>query len=475
MAANGGLSPPLPAGPRKNPSWTTNAPSNERLHTREASGLLVPKERMEARILIRNATVVSPGQETAVRDVLMTHGRWEFPAAGTVPENSRVIDGTGKILLPGLYDLHAHLREPGREDSETIATGTAAAVAGGFTGLTLMPDTCPPVDNGGMVQSVLEIAARTSLIPVQTSGCITRLREGKELAEIGEMRSRGAVLITDDPDPVQHPQVLRRALQYARDLGMLVATTCDVRELSGQGAMHDGPVSYQLGLPGLHPCAEEIGIARDIRLAQSCGSRIHIRGVSTARSVETIRRYKSEGTAVTAEAYPHHLLFTDSNVGDYDTNYKVKPPLRPESDRQALLQAVRDGVIDLLATDHTPCTWFEKTRDFGSAPFGMTGLATALPSLHDRLTSQGELTWEILVERFCTAPRRLLGLEIPVIEPGAPVNAILFDPQKAVTYTPENLKSPSLNTPFLNQTLTGAVVWAALGDRVLLDTLPPES
>ncbi|MES2708116.1 MAG: dihydroorotase [Verrucomicrobiota bacterium] len=396
----------------------------------------------------------------------MTGGRWEFPASP--PADAVVIDGTGKILLPGLYDLHAHLREPGREDSETIATGTEAALAGGFTGLTMMPDTIPPVDNGGMVQSLLEIAARTAHFPVQVAGCVTKARDGRELAEIGEMRSRGAVMITDDPDPVANPQVLRRALQYSRDLGVLIATTCDVRELSGQGAMHDGSISYRLGLPGLHPCAEEIGIARDIRLAQSCGARIHIRGVSTARSVETIRRYKSEGVAVTAEAAPHHLIFTDESVGDYDTSFKVKPPLRPETDRQALLQAVRDGVIDILATDHTPCTWFEKTRDFGSAPFGMTGLATALPALHDRLISKGELTWEVLVERFSAAPRRLLGLEVPVIEAGAPVNAILFDPEKAVTFTPENLKSPSLNTPFLNQTLTGAVIWAALGDRVLL-------
>ncbi|MDB6135877.1 MAG: dihydroorotase [Verrucomicrobiales bacterium] len=420
---------------------------------------------MEARILIREVTVVSPGQETAVRDVLMADGRWEFPE--TPPGDARVIDGTGKILLPGLYDLHAHLREPGREDSETIATGTAAALAGGFTGLTLMPDTIPPVDNGGMVQSLLEIAGRTALFPVQVAGCITRVREGKELAEIGEMRSRGAVMITDDPDPVANPQVLRRALQYSRDLGVLVATTCDVRELSGQGAMHEGSLSYRLGLPGLHPCAEEIGIARDIRLAQSCGARIHIRGVSTARSVETIRRYKSEGAAVTAEAAPHHLLFTDEDVGNYDTRYKVKPPLRPEADRLALLQAVRDGVIDLLATDHTPCTWFEKTRDFGSAPFGMTGLATALSALHDQLISKDLLTWEVLVARFSNAPRRLLGLEAPGIVPGTVVNAILFDPRKTITFTPALLKSPSLNTPFLNRTLTGAVVGAALGTQAL--------
>ena len=422
---------------------------------------------MDERVLIRNVKVVSPGTETTVRDVLMAGGRWSFPVQA--PEGVRVVDGTGKILLPGLYDMHAHLREPGREDSETIATACEAALAGGFTGLTAMPDTVPAVDNGGMVHSLREIAARTGRIPIEVAGCITRGRLGQELAEIGEMQSRGAVMITDDPDPVANPQVLRRALQYARGLDVLVATTCDVREISGAGAMHDGPVSYRLGLPGLHPCAEEIGIARDIRLAQSCGSRIHIRGISTARSVETIRRYKSEGVAVTAEAFPHHLLFTDEAVGDYDTLYKVKPPLRPESDRLALLQAVRDGVIDILATDHTPHTWFEKTRDFGSAPFGMTGLATALPALHHHLISSGLLSWETLAERFCAAPRRLLGLDIPVITEGSAVNAILFDPVAATTFTAEALKSRSQNSPFLNQTLRGSAVLVLLGEKVMVD------
>ena len=425
---------------------------------------------MEERVLIRNVRVISPGGESTVRDVMMAEGRWSFPSH--VPAESRVIDGTGRILLPGLYDLHAHLREPGREDSETIATGVEAALAGGFTGLTAMPDTAPPVDNGGLVHSLREIAARTARFPIEVAGCITKGRLGQELAEIGEMQSRGAVMITDDPEPVVNPQVLRRALQYARGLNMLVATTCDVQELSGQGAMHDGPVSYRLGLPGMHPCAEEIGIARDLRLAQSCGSRIHIRGVSTARGVEAIRRYKSEGVAVTVEAFPHHLLFTDEAVGDYDTLYKVKPPLRPEADRLAVLQAVREGVIDVLATDHTPHTWSEKTRDFGSAAFGMTGLATALPAIHHYLIAPGLLSWETLVERFSAAPRRLLGLEVPVITEGAAVNAVLFDPAASVTFTPQALRSRSHNTPFVNQTLIGSVIWVALGKEVLVDHLP---
>lgn len=430
-------------------------------------GNIGPESSMESNLVIRNVSLRGPKVDPAPRDVWILNGCWHFENPTKI--QVREVEGSGRILIPGLYDLHAHLREPGREDCETIADGCRAAVAGGFTGLTAMPDTHPPVDHGGVVHSLRETAARTGLFPIEVAGCITRGRQGEELAEIGDMQSRGAVMITDDPDPVSNPQVLRRALQYARGLDMLVATTCDVRELSGSGAMHDGHVSYRLGLPGLHPCAEEIGIARDIRLAQSCGSRIHIRGVSTARSVETIRRYKSEGAAVTAEAWPHHLIFTDEAVGDYQTAYKVKPPLRPESDRLALIQGVRDGVMDVLATDHTPHTWFEKTRDFGSAPFGMTGLATALVALHHHLIRQDLLGWEVLVERFALAPRRLLGLALPSFGEGEPANAVLFSPLDTTHFSQEQLRSRSLNTPFLNQTLQGAVQMVVLGDRLLLD------
>lgn len=426
---------------------------------------------MSAPILFQQVTVVSPShRDTGPVDVLCSGGRWHFPAPGELlPDDCRVIDARGQVLLPGLYDLHAHLREPGREDAETIASGTAAAVNGGFTGLLLMPDTNPAIDNGGMVQSVIDIASKTSLIPVNVAGCISRRRGGEELAEIGEMRLRGAVMITDDGAPVNNPLLLRRALQYSRDLGLLVASHCDVKDLSGNGAMHDGKVSYRLGLPGIHPCAEEIGIARDIRLAQSCRSRIHIKHVTTASGVETIRRYKREGVEVSAEVTPHHLIFTDEDVGDYDTNFKVKPPLRPAADTAALLAGLIDGTIDVIATDHSPHTEFEKTRDFASAPFGITGLDTALPALHHHLIQPGLLTWDVLAERFAIAPRRLLGLPTPDIASGTAVDAVLFDPAATTTVDRAFLKSRSHNNPFLGKTLQGAVTMVLLGDRVLLD------
>lgn len=428
---------------------------------------------MSAPILFQQVTVVSSAhRDSGPVDVLFADGRWQFPEPGAaLPADCRIIPAQGKVLLPGLFDLHAHLREPGREDAETIASGTAAAVNGGFTGLLLMPDTNPPIDNGGMVQSVADIALKTSSIPVSVAGCISRRRGGEELAEIGDMHVRGAVMITDDGHPVSNPLLLRRALQYSRDLGLLVACHCDVRELSGSGAMHDGKVSYRLGLVGIHPCAEEIGIARDIRLAQSCRSRIHIKHVTTASGVETIRRYKREGVAVSAEVTPHHLIFTDEDVGDYDTNFKVRPPLRPAADTAALLKGLLDGTLDIIATDHSPHTEFEKTSDFASAPFGITGLETALPALHHYFIRHGKLPWDVLVERFSAAPRRLIGLTAPEISADAPVNAVLFDPAGITRVDKAFLKSRSHNTPFLGRELTGRVDMVLLGDRVLLDRL----
>ena len=426
---------------------------------------------MSEPILIQQVTVVSAAsRQPGPVDVLIEGGRYRFLKPGAaLPEGCRMVKADGKLLLPGLFDLHAHLREPGREDAETIASGTAAAVNGGFTGLLMMPDTSPALDNGGMVQSVADIARKSSPIPVSVAGCISRKRAGAELAEIGEMALRGAVMITDDGESVANPLLLRRALQYSRDLGLLVAVHCDVKELSGDGAMHDGKVSYRLGLTGIHPCAEEIGIARDIRLAQSCRSRIHIKHVSTASGVETIRRYKREGVQVSAEVTPHHLIFTDEDVGDYDTNFKVKPPLRTVADTAALLAGVLDGTLDVIATDHSPYTEFEKTRDFASAPFGMTGLETALPALHHHLIRSGKLSWGLLVERMSRAPRRLLGLEAPDITEGAAVDAVLFDPAAITRVDAAFIKSRSRNTPFLGQELTGRVEMVLLGDRVLLE------
>ena len=383
------------------------------------------------------------------------------------PPGTRTIDCPGQILVPGLFDLHVHLREPGREDEETIGTGARAAVRGGFTGLVAMPNTDPPVDTGGLVRYVRTLAREQSPIPVWTSGCITKGRAGQQLADIADMQQQGAVMITDDGDPVADPYLFRRALEYARHFDLLVACHCETPELSRGGAMNEGVRSYQLGLPGIPACSEEISIARDLELARLAGARIHIQHVSTARGLDIIRRAKNDGTRVTCEVTPHHLLLSEDDIVDYDTNFKMNPPLRTVADREALLAGLLDGSVDVLATDHAPHAAFEKNLDFASAPFGITGLETALPSLFDRLIRPGRLPWDVLVRAFSQTPRRILGLEAPELREGALADFIVFDPDAATHFTAETMASKSRNTPFLDETLAGAVLHVVCEGKLL--------
>ena len=384
------------------------------------------------------------------------------------PTGAEVIDCAGKILLPGLFDMHVHLREPGREDEETIATGARAAVRGGFTGIVAMPNTDPPIDTGGLVRFVHTLAREQSPIPVWTSGCITKGRAGQQLADIADMHRQGAVMITDDGDPVADPYLFRRALEYARHFDLLVACHCEVPELSRGGAMNEGARSYQLGTPGIPACSEEISIARDLELARLAGARIHIQHVTTARGLDIIRRAKQDGVRVTCEVSPHHLLLNEDDITDYDTNFKMNPPLRTAADNEALLAGLLDGSIDALATDHAPHTEFEKNLDFASAPFGITGLETALPSLYERLVRPGKLPWDVLVRAFSETPRRILGMEAPGFREGESADFVVFNPAGQTKVDPETMASKSRNTPFIGQSLTGAVEQVALCTDLLL-------
>ena len=375
---------------------------------------------------------------------------------------------TGRILLPGLFDMHVHLREPGREDEETIASGGRAAARGGFTGLVAMPNTDPPIDSGGLVRYVLTLAREQSPVPVWTSGCITKGRAGKQLADIADMHRQGAVMITDDGDPVADPYLFRRALEYAHHFDLLVACHCETPELSRGGAMNEGARSYALGLPGVPACSEEISIARDLELARLTGARIHIQHVSTAHGLDLIRRAKRDGVRVTCEVTPHHLLLNEDDITDYDTNFKMNPPLRTAADNKALLAGLLDGSIDALASDHAPHTEFEKNLDFASAPFGITGLETALPSLFQHLVRPGRLPWDVLVRTFSQAPRRILGLESPEFREGARADFIVFDPEAATHVNADTMASKSRNTPFIGRTLDGAVTQTVLGAELLL-------
>ncbi len=384
------------------------------------------------------------------------------------PTGAEVIDCAGKILLPGLFDMHVHLREPGREDEETIATGARAAVRGGFTGIVAMPNTDPPIDTGGLVRFVHTLAREQSPIPVWTSGCITKGRAGQQLADIADMHRQGAVMITDDGDPVADPYLFRRALEYARHFDLLVACHCEVPELSRGGAMNEGARSYKLGIPGIPACSEEISIARDLELARLAGARIHIQHVTTARGLDIIRRAKQDGVRVTCEVSPHHLLLNEDDITDYDTNFKMNPPLRTVADNEALLAGLLDGSIDALATDHAPHTEFEKNLDFASAPFGITGLETALPSLYERLVRPGKLPWDVLVRAFSETPRRILGMEAPGFREGESADFVVFNPAGQTKVDPETMASKSRNTPFIGQSLTGAVEQVALGANLLI-------
>jgi dihydroorotase len=410
--------------------------------------------------LYRNAQIASedsPKLQTA--DVLVEGDRIIGVAASiTDATDVEIIDCSGRVLIPSLFDIHVHAREPGQETKENIATCAEAAINGGVTGFIMMPNTLPAIDNAGVVRSVLESARGTRIGPgIFTSGAITKGRKGEELAGIAGMKNAGAVMLTDDGFPVDNPQVLRRAMEYARDFDIPLASHCEVKELSGKGSMHEGSVSYSLGLQGIPAISEEICIARDIRLAEFTGVHLNIQHVTTARGMETIKRARDRGIRVTCEIAPHHLMFNHEDVGNYDTHYKMNPPLRTKEDNAALLQGLIDGWFDVIATDHAPHTPFEKNQDFASAPFGITGLETALPSLNDRFISKGLLGWDVLVKRYSAEPRRMFKLApVPIVEGGL-AEFIVFNPERYTLFTRDFMKSKSINTPFLDKAVKGLI------------------
>jgi len=423
-------------------------------------------------LLITNARIASEDSAALIEgDVLVENGLIRLIGKGlSAPAGAKVIDAKGRLLMPAMFDAHVHLREPGQEAKEDIRSGSEAAINGGITGLVMMPNTKPAIDSAAVVRMVLDSAAKNSRIPIFTSGCVTKDRAGKELAGIDGMRALGVKMLTDDGDTTNDPAVLLRAMQYATEFGMFFASHCEVRELAGPRALNEGVVSYRLGLKGSPACAEEIIIDRDIRLAHTAGAHIHIQHVSSKLGMETIRWWKQRGDVkVTAEVAPHHLLFTEEDIGDYDTHYKMNPPLRTKADTEALLEGLIEGVFDLIATDHAPHTPFEKSQDFVSAPNGITGLETALVSLYHHFIATGKFGWDLVIKRFSAEPRRMMGLPAVPVEEGKPADFILFDPDADTTFTMAFMKSKSRNTPFLDKTLKGRVDLVVLGDAVLLE------
>ena len=430
-----------------------------------------PSETASGRFLFHGGEVASensPFLQSA--DVLVEDGRIARMGESLEVEGEvERIDCGGCVLLPALFDMHVHAREPGGEHKETIKTCSEAAINGGITGMVLMPNTLPAIDNGGLVQTVYDIAEEKSRIQVLQSGCISKGRAGEELSAIAGLARKGVPLLTDDGDPVADPRLLRRAMEYAKDFGLPVASHCEIKTLSGSGAINEGKVSYRLGLPGIPTISEEICIDRDIRLAQYTGARLHIQHVTTAIGMETVRRAKEDGVAVTCEVSPHHLIFHEEDIEDYDANYKMNPPLRSAADNEALLEGLIGGVIDVIATDHAPHTEFEKQNcDFASAPFGITGLETAAVSLYHHFIRRERFGWDLVVRRYSAEPRRLLGLDaVPVAEGGA-AEFLIFSTEDQTTFSREFMKSKSANTPFLDKTLEGQVKGLVRAGEILL-------
>lgn len=420
---------------------------------------------MSERRVYRNGRVASAeGPELSQADVLVEGGNiLEVGLGLRAREGDVEIDCAGKVLLPALYDLHTHVRGYGEA---SLASISRAAARGGFTGVVLMPDGEPPIDEGSLVSSLREKAARCA-IEIEVAGCVTKERGGKALAAIAGMKEAGAVFLTDGDAAVENPRLLRRAMEYARNFDLFIASHCDTPALSAGGAMNEGVVSYQLGLPGYPALSEEVAMERDLRLARYVGARIHLRGVTTKGAIEMIQRAKEQGTPVTAEVCPQHLLFDETDIGDYDTNFKVNPPLRTAEDREVLLEGLRRGVIDFLTTDHSPHTIYAKKTDFESAPPGMSWLDSALVALFHHLIKPGKLSWRDLVRVFSEAPRAFLGKESVSLAAGRRASFVVFDPGGKSRLDAEVIGPNHQNTPFLHRELDGAIVEVLHEGRVI--------
>jgi dihydroorotase len=381
----------------------------------------------------------------------------------------RVLDARGKIVCPGLIDMHVHLREPGREEDETIATGTAAALAGGVTSVACMPNTEPALDSQAAAEFVYLQAERAGNANVFPVGAITKGRQGKELSEMGGLVEGGAVAFTDDGTPVVSAEIMRRALEYCRMFDKAVLSHCEDLDLTRGGVMHEGFESMRLGLRGMPAAAEEVMVHRDIALAELTGGRLHILHVSTAGSVDLIRRARQRGVRVSGEACPHHLTLTDKCLRTFDSNYKMAPPLRTDDDIQALIAGLRDDTLEVIATDHAPHAPEKKMRELDQAPNGIIGLETLLPICILSLIEPGHLTWPQLIGKLTSNPARILGIDRGTLRPGADADVTVIDPTAEWTIDPNQFQSKSRNCPFAGWKVRGRAHAVILGGIVKLE------
>ncbi|HET7289156.1 MAG TPA: dihydroorotase [Thermodesulfobacteriota bacterium] len=422
-------------------------------------------------ILIKGGRIIDPSRNfDKVGNILIEKG-----AVKSYPDDIKklekhsdvkVIDAAGKIVCPGLVDLHVHLREPGYEHKETIRTGCESAAAGGFTSIVCMPNTNPINDNASVTEYIMLKARTEGIVNVFPLGAITKGENGETLAQIGEMYEAGCVGVTDDGMPVMNSKVMRHAMEYVKAFDIPVISHSEDLNLSGNGVMNEGDMSTRLGLTGIPAASEDVMVSRDITLAELTGTRLHICHVSTAGSVRLIRAAKGRGVKVTAEAAPHHFTLTEKAVAEYDTNAKMKPPLRSEADREAVREGLRDGTIDVIATDHAPHSEDEKMVEFDLAPFGIVGLETALP-LSLKLVEDGVLTLNEMIAKLTHLPSAVIKVNKGTLNPGDAADILIFDPDKKVKIDRQRFRSKSKNTPFSGWDLKGAVLYTIVNGNIV--------
>lgn len=423
------------------------------------------------KLLIANGHLIDPSQgHNCGKNLLIVDGRVAglLSPGEDVPKDAQVFDATGLVVAPGFIDMHVHLREPGHEYKETIASGAAAAVAGGWTSICAMPNTDPINDSPAVTRFIIEQAERASLANVFPIGAITKGSNGAELSEMGEMKNAGIVAVSDDGNAVPSAGIMRRAMEYARGFGLIVVDHCEDNSLAGGGVMHEGRWSLILGLKGMPAVAEEMDAVRDCALAELTGARVHLAHVSTRGAIEAVRRAKEHGLSVTCEVAPHHWTLSDEAVEDYDTNTKMSPPLRSREHIQSIIEALKDGTIDSIATDHAPHHADEKALEYDRAPFGITGLETGIGLALDRLVHEGVIDLKRLVELCSMNPARIFNLEDRgTLRKGAWGDVTILDPELSWTFDASKSKSKSRNTPFDGLTMRGAAVATFVGGRLV--------
>jgi len=415
---------------------------------------------MSTALLIAGGVVVDPESKRETRGDLFIEAGRVVDVQPSIParNGAQLIDASGKLILPGFVDLHVHFRQPGREDKETVESGSRASVRGGYVAVCPMPNTDPVVDNGGAVQWVREEARRIGLVDVLPIGALTKGQRGEELTNFGELFESGCVGLSDDGKPLINSLMMRRALEYSKVFDRPIIQHAEDPALSAGGCVHEGLPATVLGLKGIPRESEVVVVGRDLELAELTGGWLHVAHVSCARSVELIRQAKRRGVRVTCEVTPHHLALTDDAITGFNTDAKVNPPLRTDQDRRALIEGLQDGTIDCIATDHAPHTNWEKDGDFDSAPFGIAGLETALGVIATTLVAPGLLSWRQVAEKMSTNPARIAGLDAFGPSVGREANLTLIDPHASWTVEPARFLSKARRSPFAGHTLTGKVV-----------------